>query len=80
MAFWLSSNIQSTYSHGTPDEIEEEVKYFVEEVGNNQGGLAFYEYMDHEVLGVPKENVKAFRRAMKKWGKYDANGIPTWLS
>jgi len=80
MAFWLSSNIQSTYSIGTPKEIEEEVKYFVKEIGNNQGGLGFYEYLDHKVLQVPKENVKAFRQAQKKWGNYNKQGVIDWLT
>ena len=79
MAFWLSSNIQSTYSQGTPQEVENEIKYFIEEVGNNQGGLAFYEYLDWKVLNAPKENVKTFRKAINKWGKYDAQGIIEWL-
>ncbi|MHA1294584.1 MAG: uroporphyrinogen decarboxylase family protein [Promethearchaeota archaeon] len=80
MAFWLSSNIQSTYSLGTPKDIEEEVKYFVEQVGNNRGGLGFYEYLDYKVLNAPKKNVKAFRKAMKKWGKYNNNGVIDWLA
>ena len=79
LAFWLSSNIQSTFSQGTPQEVEDEIKYFVEEVGNNQGGLAFYEYLDHTVLNAPKENVKAFRKAITKWGKYNNEGIIEWL-
>jgi len=80
MAFWLSSNIQSTYSQGTPEEIEEEVKYFVREIGNNHGGLGFYTYMDYKVLDAPKRNVKAFRKAMKKWGNYNHQGIIDWLA
>lgn len=80
MAFWLSSNIQSTYSLGSPEEVEEEVKYFIKEVGNNQGGLGFYEYLDYRVLNAPKENVIAFRKAIKKWGKYNEQGIIDWLA
>jgi len=80
MAFWLSPNIQSTFFQGTPEELEEEIKYYVKEVGNNYGGLAFYEYLDHRVLNVPKENVKALHRATKKWGKYNKDGIIDWLA
>ncbi|MHA1688896.1 MAG: hypothetical protein ACTSYC_07610 [Promethearchaeota archaeon] len=35
MAFWLSSNIQSTFVHGTPQDVENEIKYYIKEVGNN---------------------------------------------
>ncbi len=80
MAFWLSSNIQTTFSRGTPQEIEDEIKYYVKEVGNNNGGLGFYEYLDHNVLKVSKENVKALHRAMKKWGNYNNQGIIDWLA
>ncbi len=80
LAFWLSSNIQSTYSLGTPTEIEEEVKYFVKEVGNFQGGLGFYEYLDYKVLNAPLKNVLAFRKAMKRWGKYNEQGVIEWLA
>jgi hypothetical protein len=79
MAFWLSSNIQSTFSRGTPQEIEDEIKYYVREVGNNQGGLGFYKYLDHRVLKVPRENLNALDRAMKKWGNYNKQGIIDWL-
>jgi hypothetical protein len=80
MAFWLSSNIQTTYSRGTPADIEEEVKYFVKEVGNNEGGMAFYLYADNKVLKVPKANILAYRNAMKKWGNYNEKGVIDWLA
>ncbi len=44
IAFWLSSNIQSTFVQGTAQDVEDEIKYYIEEVGNNEGGLAIYEY------------------------------------
>jgi len=40
----------------------------VKEIGINNRGLGIYEYLDHKVLNVPKENVKALHRAVKKWG------------
>jgi len=79
MAFWLSSNIQTTYSQGTPKEVEEEIKYYVKEIGNNQGGLAFYKYVDDKVLQTPKKNKGAFKHAMQKWGNYNKQGIIDWL-
>ncbi|MHA1272936.1 MAG: uroporphyrinogen decarboxylase family protein [Promethearchaeota archaeon] len=79
IAFWLSSNIQSTYTQGTPEEVEEEIKYYIKEVGNNEGGLAIYEYPQNSSLGTPKKNIIAQRKAVKKWGKYDDNGKIEWL-
>lgn len=80
MAFFLSSNIQTTFSQGSPQEIDEEIKYYVKEVGNNHGGLAFYEYLDHKVLQVPKENVRALHKAFKKYGNYNKAGVIDWLA
>jgi uroporphyrinogen decarboxylase len=79
MAFWLSSNIQSTFLYGTPEEVEEEIKYYIKEVGNNTGGLAIYEYTDFDAINVPKKNVRAQRKAVLKWGNYNNNGYIDWL-
>lgn len=80
MAFWCCSNIQSTYINGTPKEVEEEVKYYIKEIGNNEGGLAIYEYPQNFALGTPKENIKAQRKAVKKWGNYNHEGVIDWLA
>ena len=79
MAFWLSSNIQTTYTQGTPEEVEEEVKYYIKEVGNNEGGLAIYEYPQNFSLGTPRDNIKAQRRAVKTWGNYNDQGKIKWV-
>jgi len=78
-AFWLSSNIQSTYVLGTPNEVENEIKYYIEHIGKKDGGLAIHEYDAYKTLGTPKENVIAQRRAIQKWGKYNEDGIINWL-
>lgn len=80
VAFWLSSNIQSTWLFGSPKEVEEEIKYYIKEIGNNEGGLAIYEYGGKNALGVSKENVVAQREAVLKWGKYNKDGIIGWLA
>ena len=79
MAFWLSSNIQSTFINGTPQDVEEEVKYYIKEVGNNEGGLGICEYTDFDAIQAPKRNVRAQRKAVLKWGNYNENGIIDWL-
>lgn len=79
MAFFLSSDIQTTFSRGTPKEVEEEIKYYIKEVGNNQGGLAFYKYMDYKAIQAPKANARMFDKAIKKWGNYDQQGRIDWI-
>ncbi len=80
IAFWLSSNIQTTWTQGTPKEVEEEIKYYIKEVGNNNGGLSIYEYPQFFALNTPKANVKAQRKATIKWGSYNENGVIEWLA
>lgn len=80
VAFWLSSNIQSTWIQGTPQEVEQEIKNYIQEIGNNEGGLAIYEYGGKNAIGVPKENVIAQRKAVLKWGNYNEKGIIDWLA
>ena len=79
IAFWLSSNIQSNFVHGTPQDVEEEIKYYIKEVGNNEGGLAIYEYTDYDAINAPKRNIRAQRKAILKWGNYNENGFIKWL-
>ena len=79
VAFWLSSNIQTTFALGTPEEVEEEIKTYIEEVGNNNGGLAIYEYMSSSTLNTPKENVETQREATLKWGNYNDQGKIDWV-
>ena len=64
---------------GKPKDVEEEIKYYIKEVGNNEGGLAIHEYGGKRAIGVSSENVKAQREAVKKWGKYNLNGKIEWL-
>jgi uroporphyrinogen-III decarboxylase len=79
VAFWLSSNIQSTFINGTAQDVEEEVKYYIKEIGNNEGGLAIYEYTDFDAINAPKKNVRAQRKAVLKWGNYNKDGNIDWL-
>jgi len=79
VAFWLSSNIQSTYTLGKPKDVENEIKYYIKEVGKNNGGLAIYEYMSKKALRTPKENIIAQREAVQKWGNYNDDGKIDWI-
>jgi uroporphyrinogen decarboxylase len=79
VAFWLSSNIQTTFALGTPEEVEEEIKTYIREVGNHNGGLAIYEYMPSSTLNTPKGNIEAQREAVLKWGHYNDRGRIDWV-
>ncbi|MFX1494299.1 MAG: uroporphyrinogen decarboxylase family protein [Promethearchaeota archaeon] len=79
VAFWLSSNIQSTYVLGTPNDVENEIKYYIKQVGMREGGLAIHEYDSNSTLGTPKENIIAQREATLKWGRYNQDGFIDWL-
>ncbi|MFX1298686.1 MAG: uroporphyrinogen decarboxylase family protein, partial [Promethearchaeota archaeon] len=68
--FWASVNIQSVYPNGTPEEVEQEVIKMIQTFSTQDGGYLAYFYPDTKVINVPKRNVKAFKRALKKWGKY----------
>ncbi|MGB5912231.1 MAG: uroporphyrinogen decarboxylase family protein [Promethearchaeia archaeon] len=80
VAFWLSSNIQSTYVLGTSNDVENEIKYYIEQVGKRDGGLAIHEYDSNSTLGTPKENIIAQREATLKWGMYNQDGFIDWLT
>jgi hypothetical protein len=74
--FWACVNIQSVYPRGTPEEVEQEVKAMIQTFSTQEGGFLAYFYPDTHVLNVPKQNIKAFQRSLKKWGRYPL----TWLS
>ncbi|HEY0089033.1 MAG TPA: uroporphyrinogen decarboxylase family protein [Candidatus Lokiarchaeia archaeon] len=80
IAFWLCSNIQSTYILGDPKEVEEEIKFYIKEIGNNEGGLAIWEYDNNDSIGTPKKNIRAQRKAVFKYGNYNEKGIIDWLA
>ncbi len=74
--FWASVDIQTVYPKGTPEDVEEEVKTMIQTLGTQDGGYLAYFYPELPVINVPKRNLKAYHRALKKWGKYPLD----WLS
>lgn len=69
LAFWGTVGIQHTLPYGTPEEVEAEVKLRIETVGK-AGGL--YLSPTHVIAPeVPYENLRAFVRAAKKYGRYE---------
>lgn len=70
IAFMTCVNIQTVYPKGTPEDIEEEVKRMIKTFSTQDGGYLAYFYTDPKAINVPKINIKAYRKALKKWGKY----------
>lgn len=70
LPFWACVNIQSVYPKGTPEEVEQEVIEMIRTFSTQEGGFLAYFYLDRDVIRIPKQNEKAFKKALKKWGKY----------
>ena len=68
--FWGCINIQSIYVKGTPEEVEREVWHMLRNLGTPKGGFGFYFYPQTYHIQVPKENISAFTRGVKKYGNY----------
>ncbi|MFX1337183.1 MAG: hypothetical protein ACFFDK_01095, partial [Promethearchaeota archaeon] len=67
------------YPHGTPEECEREVWHMVRNLGTPQGGYGAYIYPQPYDIQVPKENIQAFKKGLRKYGKYSE--IPShWWS
>lgn len=68
--FWGCVNIQSLYTKGTPDESEREVWHMMRNLGTKNGGYGAYFYPQTHHIQVPKANIKAFEKGLKKYGIY----------
>jgi uroporphyrinogen-III decarboxylase len=68
--FWGCVNIQSIYVTGTPAEVEREVWLMMKNLGTKRGGYGAYFYPTPEHIQTPKENIKAFKNGIKKYGNY----------
>lgn len=80
VAFMACADIQTYYTQGTPQEVEDFTKYMIKELGNNEGGFCVFEYPQNYSIGTPHRNVMAMRKATKKWGNYNADGVLDWLA
>ncbi len=73
--FWGCVNIQSIYPLGTPEEVEREVWHMVRNLGTKNGGYGAYLSPDAKVLRIKRDNIKAFKKGLDKYGVYSE--IPT---
>jgi hypothetical protein len=68
--FWGCINIQSIYPNGTPEECEREVWHMIRNLGTKDGGYGAFFYITPQEIHVPKQNIRAFQRGLKKYGNY----------
>ncbi len=73
--FWGCVNIQSIYTHGTPEEVEREVWHMVRNLGTKDGGFGAYFYPQPKVIRASRKNIKAFEKGLEKYGNY--SNIPS---
>lgn len=68
LSFWGTIDIQETLPHGSPGDVENEVKLRIQTVGQ-RGGLILGP--SHNIQpDVPFENILAFYDSVEKYGKY----------
>jgi hypothetical protein len=67
---WGCVDIQRMYATGTPDECEREVLNMITKMGTTRGGYGAYFYPQTWHIRAPRENIRAFRRGLKKYGNY----------
>ncbi|MBD3215950.1 MAG: hypothetical protein GF311_25285 [Candidatus Lokiarchaeota archaeon] len=68
--FWGCVDIQTIYTKGTPKECEREVWHMMKNLGTPRGGYGAYFYSQSDQIQVPRENIKAFKNGLKKYGVY----------
>ncbi|MHA1672575.1 MAG: uroporphyrinogen decarboxylase family protein [Promethearchaeota archaeon] len=76
--FWGCVNIQTIYTHSPPDDVTREVWHMIRNLGTPHGGFGAYYYPQWKDIRVPKKNVRAFRKGLKKFGKYALIPLPWW--
>ena len=69
LMIWACINIQSIYAHGTPEECSHEVLEMISSLGTPKGGFGAYIYPQPHHINVPKANIRAFRKGLKKYGR-----------
>jgi len=67
---WACINIQTLYTQGTPEACEQEVLNMIRNLGTPRGGFGAYFYPQPHHIRVPKANIRAFERGLKKYGDY----------
>ncbi len=67
---WGCVNIQSIYTQGIPEEVEREVWHMMRNLGTKDGGFGAYFYPQPRDIRVSRENYRAFKRGLKRFGTY----------
>lgn len=75
---WGCVDIQKIYTVGTPEQCDGEVWQMMKGMGTPRGGYGAYFYPATYHIGAPKQNVRAFRRGLKKYGNYSKIPAQWW--
>ena len=75
---WGCIDIQKIYPEGTAEECQKEVEKMVRWMGTKNGGFGAYFYPQTYHIGVPKANVSAFKKGLKKYGNYSKIPDSIW--
>lgn len=76
--FWGCVDIQKIYVKPNPKAVEQEVWHMVRNLGTPDGGFGAYFYPQYYHIKAPKANISAFRRGLKKYGKYSKIPASWW--
>ncbi|MBD3255832.1 MAG: hypothetical protein GF383_12115 [Candidatus Lokiarchaeota archaeon] len=78
LMFWGCVNAQSIYPKGSPKECEREVWHMIRNLGTPKGGYGAYFYPQVDHIQVPRENINAFKRGLRKFGAYSKIPAQWW--
>jgi uroporphyrinogen decarboxylase len=75
IAYLVTVDIQTVYPNGSPADVRKEVKSMIDILADYDGGMIAIGYAGaHDVLKVPKANIKMFPKVIKSCGQYLSNG------
>ncbi|MHA1268979.1 MAG: uroporphyrinogen decarboxylase family protein [Candidatus Helarchaeota archaeon] len=80
LMFWGCINIQSIYVKGRPEDCVREVWHMIRNLGTRDGGFGAYFYPQQDQILVPKENIKAFKKGIRKFGNYSRIPDQWWIT
>jgi len=71
VCFFNSPDIQTVYPRGDPAELTAHIQEMIRKLGNFNGGLVAWPYMEPQVIGVSPETVKLQEELFSRWGQYE---------
>lgn len=69
IAFFCPTDIQTTLSQGTPEDVRKKAKQLIDNLSDEKGGFLAKMYPQPSSIGVPRENIDALCEAFMEYGK-----------